>query len=53
MKILFIIFVIVELYYWFIYFPRAFKNNSNPQINDNDIKHYMNVMIKYHKNMKR
>ena len=50
MKILFIIFVVVELYYWFIYFPNAFKNNSNQQIND--IKHYMNVMNKYHKNMK-
>jgi hypothetical protein len=27
-------FLLVEIYYWFIYFPRAWKDGSNREIND-------------------
>lgn len=34
--------VVVEIYYWFIYFPRAWRDESNREIND--IKHAVSLL---------
>ena len=39
--ILCILFVIIEMYYWLIYFPRAWDHGSNREIED--MKYVMNI----------
>ena len=36
--LLVIFLVVIEIYYWFVYVPKAWKNESNNEIND--IKRY-------------
>jgi hypothetical protein len=39
--------VIVELYYWFVYFPRALRNGSNREINE--IRNGIKFMKRFYK----
>lgn len=39
MIILLVIFLCIEIYYWFIYVPKAWKISSNQEINN--IKNYL------------
>lgn len=32
--VFFAILAVVEVYYWFVYFPRAWRDGSNREIND-------------------
>jgi hypothetical protein len=47
LTIFIILVVVIEFYYWFVYFPKAWRNETNQEINN--IKNSTKFMQRFYK----